>query len=786
MPPELAQLIEQIAQATGLPPGLILDYLTFLVDTQGEQAGLDFLTAPAEQQRQALEQFQQQQGGPPGPGQPPPVGAPPTDMGPPGPPLGAPLAPSLPTGGPPVPMGGPPPGMGPGGPPGPPMLPPPGMGPGMMMPPPGMMGPPPGMMPPPPPAPPKPKESPKAPEPKVIPWKPASVDKITKRSPWKDKAFTWDEIMDFAARAEKYWQPRQQMIAEQQRIIYRRPIFEAADGTPLNPAEGEVLFLRSKPARDFARYLSLSEPVDERIRRQMKPRVRSEKVVDATQTVENMLRDQDRRDQTAWLERASLGDPQPPLPYKIVYLLGAQGGIGWEYKWNDGPDQERHPYKMQPVPWSEIFQIGGLMTLRITRMPLSEARAQEPAIAALYPKKDDKNRPVDYPADETKVKIIGCADVWGQWWGLCWDFEEGPRKGKKDGRKERWIVEPQELNYGIPYYRVLLPWATGAPALDDDQDERIRHTGRGLLADRLGDTRMQDQLTSAMATGAVKAIDPPVTLYLSPDREKDENGVIKPPSVNRGIGGKTYMIDGEKLEVADTSFTAARDVANMLGMLGADDNDASPAVLAGRDAAPSGFARALGSEAASALTVDPLQRAVVAMKQMVDADRCVLLWRALSGDDPLITELAVAGNDGEMALTAKDLELAGNETKITYRETSMATRMQLADLMMRLVSEEIIPKVVARDELGFEEPEVLERQILREQAVALPPFKEALIEREVQETGDADLIGMFQRGLARVQNQGGPGGQGGPPGMPSPPGAPPMPGGSAVPPQIMG
>src|SRR5678816_1311559 len=109
--------------------------------------------------------------------------------------------------------------------------------------------------------------------------------------------------------------------------------------------------------------------------------------------------------------------------------------------------------------------------------------------------------------------------------------------------------------------------------------------------------------------------------------------------------------------------------------------------------------------------------------------------------------------------------------------------MQMADLMMRLVKEEIIPKSVARDELGFEEPEVLERQILREQAIALPPFKEMLIEREVDDTGDQVMIGMFQRALDRVQNQGGPPGQ---PGMPSPPGAPPMPGGSAVPPQVMG
>src|SRR5678816_1342135 len=84
LPPELVALIEQIAQAVGVPPGLVLDYLRFLVDTQGEQAGLDFLTAPPEQQRAQLQQFAQQQGAA-GPGQPPPVGAP-DAMGPPGPP----------------------------------------------------------------------------------------------------------------------------------------------------------------------------------------------------------------------------------------------------------------------------------------------------------------------------------------------------------------------------------------------------------------------------------------------------------------------------------------------------------------------------------------------------------------------------------------------------------------------------------------------------------------------------------------------------------------------------
>jgi hypothetical protein len=639
--------------------------------------------------------------------------------------------------------------------------------------------------PPPPPGPPKPKALPKPKEPRVIPWKPAEIEQVTRRSPWKDKPFTIDEVYDFKERAKKYWQARQAFIAEQQRIIYRRPIFEAADGTPLNPAEGEVMFLRSKPARDFERYCSLAEPTQERIRRQMRPRVRSKKVEAATQKVENMLRDQDRKDELAWLERASLGDPQPPKPYKEIYLAAAQGGLGWCYQWNDGPDEDRkrHPYKVVPIAWSELFPVGGLVTLRITRMPLAEARAQEPAIAERYPKKDEKGRPVDYPSDDAMVELIGCGDVWGQWWGLAWDFEAGPLKGKKDGRKSRWIVEPQEINYGVPYYRVLLPRATGAPALDDDQDERVRMTAKGVLADRLGDIRMQDQMTSAMATGAIKAIDPPVTLYLSDRRETDDNGIIKPPEVNRGIGGKTYLLEGEKLEQADSSFTASRDVGNMMGMLGSDDQDASPAVLAGRDAAPSGFARALGSEAAAALYVDPLQRAMMTMREMIDADRCVLLWRALSGDDPLLTELPVTGDDGEASLSARDLELAGNETKVTYRDTNMATRLQLADLFMRLVKEEIVPKSVARDELGFEEPEVLEEQILREQAMQLPPFREMLIEREVMEYGDGPEQEMFQRALDRVQMQNGPPRE---PGMTSPPGAPPMPGGSAVPPQIAG
>src|SRR5678815_2731855 len=68
MPPELVALCERIATATGIPPALVAEYLAFLVQTQGEQAALAFISAPAEQQHAELMQFQaQQQGGPGGP-----------------------------------------------------------------------------------------------------------------------------------------------------------------------------------------------------------------------------------------------------------------------------------------------------------------------------------------------------------------------------------------------------------------------------------------------------------------------------------------------------------------------------------------------------------------------------------------------------------------------------------------------------------------------------------------------------------------------------------------------
>lgn len=677
------------------------------------------------------------------------------------------------------------------------MLGPPGGPGGAPMPMPGPGGPP-GAPPhlPRPPQPPKEQPPVKPKEPKVIPWKPAPIAKITKASPWRKKAPSWETVIGHADVALKRWEPRQRHIEEQQRIIYRRPIFEAADGTPINPAEGELVHLRSKPARDFARYVSLAEPTAARIRRQLKPRVRTEAVENAAQVVENALRDQWRRDEQAWLNRSSLGDPQPALSYKLSYLLAAQGGVGWCYRWNDGPDQERHPYVMEPIPWSELFPVDGVATVRVTRLPLSEARAQYPEIHEAYPAQDEQDRDKDYPTDDTKVRIVGWGDVWGQWWALAWDFEEGERRGKRDGQDARWIVAPTAINYGFPYYRVLLPFATGAPALEDDQDERIRHTARGVLADRLGDIRMQDQLVSAMATGAVKGIDPPVVVKLSERRNVDENGKIIPPKIERAIGGKTWLLSDESLETPDTSFTAVRDVANMLSMLGSDDNDASPAVLAGRDSAPSGFARALGSEAAAALYVDPLQNAHATLIQLVDADRVTLLWRAMSGtgqatdadeddagDDVLLTGLAVTGNEGEQELTAKDLELAGPETVITYRDNNMATRLQLVSMYEGLVQRGMVSKQLALDEMGFEEPELILRDVLKDQALELPPFKEALIDREVMDTEDPYLIDAFHRALERVQNQNAPPGQ---PGMPSPPGAAPQPGGSAVPPQVGG
>lgn len=660
------------------------------------------------------------------------------------------------------------------------------------------------MQPPPPPKPPKPPVQIKPQAPAVIPWRPADIAKLTKGSPWSKTAPSLDTVIGHADYAVKRWEPRQRMIEEQQRIIYRRPVFENADGTPINAAEGEMLLVRSKPARDFTRYVSLAEPTNDRIRRQLKPRVRTEAVQDSAQLVENCFRDQWLRDERAWLERSSYGDPQPALSTKIMYLLAAQGGIGWCYRWNDGPDQERHPYQLTPIPWSELFPVDGVATVRVTRLPLSEARAQYPEINDAYPppgEDDDRN---DYPADDSKVRIIGWGDVWGQWWCLAWDFEHGPRSKGTDKHDPRWIVEPTEVNYGFPYYRVLVPFSTGAPALDDDQDERIRHTARGVLADRLQDIRLEDQLISAMATGAIKGIDPPITVKLDANlRERDENGTLIAPKINRKIGGKTYIFASEDIEVADTSVSAVRDFSNLMSMLSSDDADSSPAVLAGRDSAPSGFARALGGEAAAALYVDPLQRAAMTLIQMVDADRGVLLYRALKGtkrsvkaeeaddttaddeyDDQLLTGLPVTGNEGEVELTAKDLENAGNETTITYRDNNMATRLQLVSMFEGLVQQGMIDKQTALDEMGFEEPEVIMRNVLKDQAMSLPPFKEALISREVMDTEDPYLIQEFQNALQRVQNQNGGGNAPQPPGMPSPPGMAPQPGGSAVPPQI--
>jgi hypothetical protein len=769
----VATIVQHIQAQTGAPPPLILRFLANLLHARGEQAVLAFVQAPPQVQAQALRAFEATVAGPGaapvpyGPQAGPPQGPPPMPMqgganGPggiplPGNPGGQPAGPGVPG------MGGPPP-----------------VGPMGMMPHPAEL--PPNVHPLRQPAQPREQAPVKAKEPKWTPWQPPDLDKVNRNNPWAKRAPTWDEVQEFAERAERFWEPRQRMIAEQQRIIYRRPVFEAADGTPINPAEGEIIHMRSKPARDFERYVSLSEPTQKRIRLQMKPRVAQvEAIKDAAQLVENYLRDQWARDEEAWGERASLGDAQPPLSRKIAYLLAAQGGIAWCYVWNDGPNQEAHPYIMVPIPWSEVYPLQGEATARITRLPLAEARAAYPEINKAYPRKSEDKRPANYPADEAMVRLIGWGDVWGAWWCLAWDFEGGlPKRDSKRREQQRWIVPPQPIKYGFPFYRIQLYGATGAPALDDDKDERVRMTARGVLADRLGDIRIEDQFISAMATGAVKSIDPPGIGYLDPDvREVDEaTGRIVPPEISTGIGKRSWLGIHEKYESIDASVTASRDMQGMLQMLGGDDADASPAVLAGRDAAPSGFARALGQEAASALIIDPLERATVSLLTTAFRDRVTLTYRAL--DEGLLTAITVPGNNGDQTLTAKDLGMAGPETVVSYRNENLAERLQLADFFIKLIHEGIIDKNNVRDELGLEEPERIEQAILRDKALELPPFQEALIEREIEATRDPWILDKFQRALARVQGPPPP-----QPGLASSPGVPPSPGGTGPPPPPM-
>lgn len=780
LPPEIAQVVMQVAGALGVPPLVVLLTLLAVLREKGPQGVQAFLGAPPEMQRQIIRAFgppPPQPGPPPGvsPGQLPPVGAPPT-MPPPGPLPGGGLAP-------PPHLGGPP-GALPGGPP--PM---PGMGP-MPLPPPGLpphplAGPPPGALPPPPhlqqpgqgPASlrAKPKPKPEPPE----DWEPPDLKELVKESRYGKKPPTRDRVLRDAQRHRTIWAPRDQMIMRQVNKYARVDDRVDANGNPIDPAGGGQYFKLSRATTLIDRLIGDAFPSLDKIVIDLPARADDEETRDSSQACENWLRSLEEQDELWWDALASRGVIATHLPRKRIGMMALMGAQGACFRLN--PGDRAHFIIEEPVALGELYP-AALATTRQTYLTFDDACALYPEILehledAGYDEADPSRQ---YGVgDRTLIRVVGWSDKDGLWrcvtwdWGQPGDVQEPLRALGKDD--DLWIVKPVRIDYGFCYYQIGTYWnGTPAPAMQHDT-HYAEQAARGALFAHVDLFEELDKVASILKTNLITNTHPAWKRKSSEPEEKVGTPVLT------GVNEVNDMeLEGD-IEPLYANATATPDGAAAMAIFAGELSDLSNPIQAGRGPAQSGFDRAQMTDAAGNLHLDQLKEGYCADRRRFAALKLQLAYRKGVGGKKAWQTLpyrqfkgGAAGNEGTLKI--EDIRRAGARVLVSYHDEDLTAEQQKNQVYLERLKADVLSLRTVRGKLGSDDPDREGELVVEDKIINANPKLQDALSSEALRQVDYDLY------LQYVQSQAqGPGASGGAGQMGSAPGTPHLAGAPGVP-----
>ena len=564
-----------------------------------------------------------------------------------------------------------------------------------------------------------------------------------------------DQILEDARAGREYWQPRDERIREDY-ALYHLEYDQRLFGERTNSVVGGVVVhRRSQPNTLVNLVTSLATARNERLNVELEPRSDDEEHVTAAQHAEDFVIYGRECDEERWLEKRVA---EMPLSRKEAGLAALEGGIGWT--WYIDPDDEAHPIQYELVPISQLYDVGHACTRQYT-LPLHRARREWDAIKKAYPQGSrwDPNQ---------LVRIIIHIDNDGIYKSVVWEDVGNPSRarytskaggfsgdtpGDIDTMQERqWIQKPERVNFGFKGFNYMVWGGTPAEMLQGQQDTFIAYKGHGVLTMLRKTFRLMDLFISAVATGALSAIDP--ALYATTD-EADHLKVQRPDMRPHG-----WNVYGPNTKIQPLVFEVSKnaDAMNLMNSLIAELADVQSPALSGQPGA-SGIAQQINTEQASQQVIGPMINALEQWYALMHKQRLILALR-YSDDDNNVDNDGEAQtyftkferrsyrepNFGEYGeLKPKDITLAGVRLRVRYTEKNAQEEMAIAQMVQGLVQAHLMSQETALRRMGVKDPQRELQRILADGAFMEPAVLKALIETAVYNSGNPTLIAAWEK-----------------------------------------
>jgi hypothetical protein len=542
-------------------------------------------------------------------------------------------------------------------------------------------------------------------------------------------------------------------------------------GRPFNAAGGDIVHISSRPFAFVERVTAYCTASGDRAMTvDCPPWSDDDDTVNASQALEDWLtygRDQDERQ---WIREAAAGNPRMPLPRIEAGGMALLGGAGFRVGFD--PEDKQHPVWGEYVPLNRLYPVPGQAICYSETMTLAEARVTFPEIDDYYPSEDQDTA----PRPDMTVTIGAWTDVYpkgqgGLWHAIFW--ESGGEWGD-DAEKNRakWIKEPTRIDFGFPVYQYVI-WGGAPYYATQDVGDYERFRGMGCLTPLRRAFKLFDLLQSAIATQAVKLVDPAVMMYYVPGTRKEDM-----KRVSTLPGSTNFGIVGEKVEPLVWSVAGSPDGNAILQSIWQEISDMDSPLLKGGGTANSGFQQTLQAGAAASVQVNPIIDALERYRELLNTCKAELAIR--KGGEGELAKLPYPSRPVEdqfdaiyptfKSLTPEMIKLNGTQNIVTMNRLSLQEQQVLWSMVEQAVQTKMLSAREGMKRMGVANPQRNFLRILQELAVTNPKSLEAMTGAAIMGGGNALLQVGWQQVLMAA-SQGPPPGPGGPPGggVPSPP-----------------
>lgn len=591
-----------------------------------------------------------------------------------------------------------------------------------------------------------------------------------------------DDILEDARLGREYWAPRDERIRKDYELYHLEHSDKLYGARTSAVVGGVVIHRRSQPNTLVNLVTALATAKNDDLVVELEPRSDAEDYKTAAQHSEDYVVYSRECDEDAWLENRIA---EMPLPRKEAGLAALEGGIGWT--WYVDPDNQEHPIQFELVPLSQLYDVGHACTRQYV-LPLHRARREYEEIRQAYPKGSrwDANQ---------LVRIIVHIDNDGIYKSIVWEDVGQPSRmrysskaggfagdtpgdgGSLNENDRQWIQKPERINFGFRGFSYRVWGGSPAEMLQGQEKSYIAYKGHGVLTMLRKTFQLVDLFVSAVATGALSAIDPAIAIMT------DEPDQLKVPKPDRRPGSHTVYPKDTKLEPLAWEISANPDSMNTMNSLFAELADIQSPALSGQPGA-SGIAQQINTQQASQQVIGPLIDGLEKWYGEMHKQRLILALRYAddeknvdnNGDAQTYFSKYVRrsyrepsyGQYGE--LKPKDIYMSGVRVKVRYHNKNVQEEMAIAQMTAQLTQAHLMSQESALRRLGVKNPQRELQAILTDGAFMEPAVLKALIETAVYNSGNPTLIAAWEKAFAAEAMKG----QGPPP--PGQPGVASMPG----------